>query len=85
MREIGLKPSDEPEASVAIGFPGQGAPHEPARMRRLLRQYPRAMDVVIEAEDTLQRPLLPLMLNERSPNSTTRENQVRLYLGSSAL
>lgn len=69
---------------VAIGFPGQG-PHEPDKMARLIREYPGTIELVKEAEETLHRPLLPLLLNERDPESTTRENQVRLYLGSSAL
>jgi malonyl CoA-acyl carrier protein transacylase len=76
--------SSAESSSIAIGFPGQG-PHEPDIMRRLLREYPGVMELMAEAEDTLHRPLLPLLLNERDPNATSRENQVRLYLGSSAL
>jgi [acyl-carrier-protein] S-malonyltransferase len=72
------------ESSVAIGFPGQG-PHEPNRMRRLITEHPVAIDMLNDAEEALKRPLLPLLLNERDESSTTRENQVRLYLGSSAL
>jgi malonyl CoA-acyl carrier protein transacylase len=72
------------ERSVAIGFPGQG-PHEPDKMRRLICEHPTTLDVFMEAEEVLSRPILPLMLKDRSPESTTRENQVRLYLGSSAL
>lgn len=74
----------QPERTIAIGFPGQG-PHEPDKMRRLVREFPDNIDLITEAEDTLKKPLLPLLLNERAPDSTTRKNQVRLYLGSSAL
>ncbi len=70
--------------TIAIGFPGQG-PHEPEKMRRLLNEHPSAVDTILEGEEILNRPLLPLLLNERSSGSTTRENQVRLYLGSSTL
>lgn len=70
--------------TIAIGFPGQG-PHEPDKMRRLVQEHPAALDVLLEGEEVLRRQLLPLLLRERSPESTTRENQVRLYLGSAAL
>jgi [acyl-carrier-protein] S-malonyltransferase len=74
----------ETESSIAIGFPGQGS-QNPAQMRRLLSEHPITLDVIIEGEMALERPLLPLLLSETSAQSSTRENQVRLYLGSAAL
>jgi [acyl-carrier-protein] S-malonyltransferase len=73
-----------PNGRVAIGFPGQGA-QDPAQLRRLLREFPSSLDPISEAEDVLNRPLLPLLLRESGPYLTTRENQIRLYLGSTAL
>ncbi|MGH7157062.1 MAG: ACP S-malonyltransferase [Candidatus Saccharimonadales bacterium] len=72
------------KSTIAIGFPGQG-PHQPDKMSRLIREHPVAVDVFREAEEILERPVLPLLLEERGFESTTRDNQVRLYLGSSAL
>ena len=77
-----MNPSSEIN-SVAIGFPGQG-PHEPDKMKRLLKEHSGTLELIKEAEITLQRPLLSLLLDERSPEVTSRENQVRLYLGSCA-
>ena len=74
----------EASKSLAIGFPGQG-PHEPQKMKRLLSEFSEAVEMVSRGEETLGRPLLPLLINERAPDATSRDNQVRLYLGSSAL
>jgi [acyl-carrier-protein] S-malonyltransferase len=50
-----------------------------------MRNFPGVIELFSEAEETLGRQLLQLLTNERDPNATSRENQVRLYLGSSAL
>lgn len=76
--------SEKAPESIAIGFPGQG-PHEAEKMSRLIRQFPEAAELVQSAEDTLQRPLFELLLDPANAEHTSRENQVRLYLGSSAL
>lgn len=54
-------------------------------MSRLLNDYPQAEDVVTRAELILQRPLIPLLTEPQKPEHTSRENQLRLYLGSFAL
>ncbi|HVO86357.1 MAG TPA: acyltransferase domain-containing protein [Candidatus Binatia bacterium] len=74
----------EIEPSIAIGFPGQGASN-PEKMRRLITEHPIVIDVLEEAEATLEEPVLRLFLQEASSTATSRENQIRLYLGSSAL
>jgi malonyl CoA-acyl carrier protein transacylase len=50
-----------------------------------MREFPGVIELISEAENTLERPLLSLLVNERRPDSTSRENQVQLYLGSCAL
>src|SRR5271154_917255 len=74
----------EIEPSIAIGFPGQGASN-PEKMRHLITEHPIVIGVLEEAEDTLDEPVLRLFLQEASSTATSRENQIRLYLGSSAL
>ncbi len=70
--------------SIAIGFPGQGV-HEPKKLRRLLSEHPTVINLFIEAEDTLKIPILNLVVGESVNELTSRQNQVRLYLGSTAL
>lgn len=72
------------EGSIAVGFPGQGS-QDPERMKRLLSEHPVTIDVLREGEEVLNRPLLSLLLSETTAESNTRDNQVRLYLGSAAL
>jgi [acyl-carrier-protein] S-malonyltransferase len=74
----------ESVSKIAIGFPGQGS-HDPVQIRRLLKEHPVAIDVIEEGEHALEQPLLALLLSESTPESSTRDNQVRLYLGSCAL
>jgi [acyl-carrier-protein] S-malonyltransferase len=76
--------ASERKSSIAIGFPGQGV-HEPDKMDRLLRNFPLADKLVEQAEDALDRPLRHLLTEAQIPEHTSRENQVRLYLGSAAL
>lgn len=73
------------ETMVAIGFPGQG-PHEPDKLNRLINQFPAASEVVQNAEEILNTRLIHLLIGERdSAKTTTRDDQLRLYLGSVAL
>lgn len=70
--------------SIAIGFPGQGA-HDHEKMKALVRQHPAALDILIESEDILRRPVLGLLTKELPIEATTREDQIRLYVGEVAL
>jgi malonyl CoA-acyl carrier protein transacylase len=69
---------------IAIGFPGQGVPHDPIKIRRLFNEHPSSLNIVLEGEEVLKRPLLPLLLKDKSEYPLTRDNQVRLYLASAA-
>ncbi|MBX4188743.1 hypothetical protein KW792_01435, partial [Candidatus Saccharibacteria bacterium] len=55
--------SSETENHIAIGFPGQGS-QNPGQIKRLLSEHPIALDVILEGETALERPLLPLLLGE---------------------
>lgn len=54
-------------------------------MSRLLNDYPLAEEIVMRAERYLDQPLAQLLTEPQHPEHTSRENQVRLYLGSIAL
>jgi malonyl CoA-acyl carrier protein transacylase len=71
-------------SSIGIGFPGQGV-HEPVNMNRLLDEYPEAAALVRDAEDILEENLEYLLRDASQPEHTSRESQLRSYLGSSAL
>jgi malonyl CoA-acyl carrier protein transacylase len=54
-------------------------------MSRLLNEYQAADEVITTAESILNQPLAQLLTEPRHPEHTSRENQIRLYLGSFAL
>lgn len=54
-------------------------------MTRLLNNYPAAADLVDRAETILDKPLAHLLTEPSRPEHTSRESQLRAYIGSSAL
>jgi malonyl CoA-acyl carrier protein transacylase len=54
-------------------------------MARLLDEYPAAAELVNEAEEVLGKHLTYLLVEPSKPEHTSRESQLRAYLGSSAL
>lgn len=76
--------SKTPQSPWGIGFPGQGH-HDHEQMGRLVRNFPEVADLIQEGEDRLRRPLFHLLLDPSNSEQTSRDKQVRLYLGSASL